>query len=245
MLTAPGCRIRDHQFELLIQPHHGTTPLVHAMRQRSKDMAIVITGAISRRVNQLTDEADEQASGGSSGGTVARQLQQAHSSELRSIRATLRLALAHGLANDQTDLCASYLQVVVMSEGARFVRGAASDVALALRSTPATTASEARGGGAGAVEEERKRPVESAYKLVTRWASKELKDAFLLASVADYVANSTWDILLFALWNTVAEIVQPNASPGSVDDLPTHLFARDDRVARYVALTALERRQRY
>jgi hypothetical protein len=171
--------IKGKQFDLLTQAVGGSTPLVHAMRHgpsrkssetsqfvillnpntpiTDRDVAILLTGAISRKVNDLTDE-------------DLANLSLPTRSTLRAIRANLRIAIQYGLQTSQTDLIASYLQVIIMSEGDKFVRTSAQTAALALRSGPAG------------------KPVETVENLLEKWVSKELKAQEIASvSVAFYV----------------------------------------------------------
>lgn len=78
----------------------------------------------------------------------------------------LKLAIDYGVVASQSDLIASFLQTLIMSEGDKWVRGQASSVALALKS---------KGG----------RPVEVAQTAVKRFATKQLGKAEMIASLED------------------------------------------------------------
>ncbi|KAK4056655.1 hypothetical protein OIO90_002207 [Microbotryomycetes sp. JL221] len=114
--------IRNHSFGLLLQPIGGVTPLVYAMRQGKShsEMAILLCGALSRRVNDITDDELSQS-------------RPELKAMLRSIRANLRIAITHGLATQDTSLLSSFLQTIIMSEGDRWIQSASHTVALALR----------------------------------------------------------------------------------------------------------------
>ena len=79
----------------------------------------------------------------------------------------LKLAIDYGLARSQSDLIASFLQTLIMSEGDRWVTEQASAVALALRA-----------GTTG-------KPVAAAQAVVRRFATKELGKAGVIASLED------------------------------------------------------------
>ncbi|KAI5481734.1 hypothetical protein MNV49_000011 [Pseudohyphozyma bogoriensis] len=185
--------IRNRQFELLVQSIGGSTPLVHAMRhgQSHREVAILLTGAISKQVNTLTDE-------------DLHNLSPHLKSLLRAIRANLKLAISYGIASSQTDLLASYLQVIIMSEGDKLIAESAQKVALALRTGP------------------QGRPVGAARELLEKWVSKELKEQEV-AAVGEYLNNATGDLVLMGLW-----FVATDEIPGEA--IPTYYFARDDRI---------------
>lgn len=84
-----------------------------------------------------------------------------------STGANLKLAIDLGLAKSQSDLTASFMQTLVMSEGERWVRDQASNVSLALRA-----------GTTG-------KPVETASAAVRRFTTKELGKASLIAALED------------------------------------------------------------
>lgn len=165
-------------------------------------------GAISRQVNTLADEVETN----SPTGTKAI---------LKSIRATLKVAISYGIFSSQTELLSSFLQVIIMSEGEKWVLESAQSLALALRS----------GGRLG-------KPVESAEKLVDKWVGRELK-AEQIASVADFVANAVGDLVLLGLWSYVTDIV-----PDALGNIPLYYFARDARTLKFVIHSTL-RLQRF
>ena len=152
-------------------------------------------------------------------------LEPATRSILRSIRANLKVAIQFGLSSSQTDLIASYLQVIIMcatsrttvlncadasahlrSEGDKFIHAATNKVALALRAGPAG------------------KPVASASAVLAKWISRELKEQEV-ASVGEYVANATSDLVLLGLWNVATDAV-------AGETIPTYYFARDDRITK-------------
>lgn len=187
--------IRDKAFPLLLQSSGGETPLVHAIRTGNKDVAIVLLGAFSRWINYLED-ADIQKP----------QTQ----SYLKTLRVGLKLAINEGLAKSQSDLIASFMQTLVMSEGDKWVYSQASTVSRALNA-----------GTEG-------KPVRVAGDAVRRFATKELGKADLIASLEDYVANATADLLMFGAWANALQTIK--GAP-----MPSYYFARDDRV--YKAFT--------
>jgi hypothetical protein len=79
----------------------------------------------------------------------------------------LKLAIDYGLAKSQSDLIASFLQTLIMSEGDKWVMAQAASVSLALR-----------GGTAG-------KPVTTAQSAVRKFATKELGKAGVIASLED------------------------------------------------------------
>jgi hypothetical protein len=86
-------------------------------------VAVFLIGAISRRVNDITDEDLD---------TMDPNLK----ALLRSIRSSLQIAISQGLVLQDTVLLASYLQTIVMSEGDKWIRKASHQEALALRAGP-------------------------------------------------------------------------------------------------------------
>jgi len=142
-------------------------------------MTILLCGALSRRVNDLTDDPSP-----ATGPTKAL---------LSALRANLKIAVSSGLSDsahdhNSTSLLASYLQILVMSDPA-WLRAASHKVALA-----------ARGGRAG-------RPVAEAEGLVDKWVKRELKEK-QLAAVEAYVGNAVGDLVLVGLWSVVTDSVQ-------------------------------------
>ncbi|KAI0321814.1 hypothetical protein OF83DRAFT_158973 [Amylostereum chailletii] len=188
--------VRDRAFHLLLRRSAGVTPLLHAMRiGRHQDVAIILLGAFSRFVNHLDDEDFSRPQ---------------TKTLLKALRANLKLAIDYGLQSSQSDLIASFLQTLVMSEGDKWVAEQVSNVVTALR--------------AGNVAE----PVQTAQSAVRRFATKELGKAQAIAALEDYVANATGDLLMMAAWSMVLDIL--NAEP-----IPSWYFARDDRVFKSFA----------
>lgn len=184
--------IRDRAFHLLLRKTGDATPLLHAMRVGAshRDVAIILLGAFSRWVNHLEDE------------EVTKPKTKAL---LKALRTNLKLAIDYGLAKSQSDLIASFLQTLVMSEGDKWIWNQTHTVSLALRS-----------GTEG-------RPVATAIAAVRKFATKELGKSELIASLEDYIANATADLLMFGAWSLCLEFVQ-------TEQIPSYYFARDDRV---------------
>ncbi|POY75114.1 hypothetical protein BMF94_1744 [Rhodotorula taiwanensis] len=195
--------VKSHQFDLLVTAGPGQPlPLVYAIRMGKShaDMAIVIVGAISRRVNDTSD--DELA-----------QKDPRTLATLRAIRANLKIAISASLSgpDGDTSLLSSFLQVIVMLEGNKFLQSSTSTLSLALRSPLAS------------------KPVATAQRLMLKWVSRELA-ARQVASVEEYVANAVGDLVLLGLWS----IVQDQLARGQVDSIPLYYFARDDRIQKAV-----------
>ncbi|KAF8812360.1 hypothetical protein BYT27DRAFT_7182802 [Phlegmacium glaucopus] len=182
--------VRDKAFPLLLQSSGGETPLVHAIRTGNKDVAIVLLGAFSRWVNYLEDS------------DIHKPQTQTY---LKALRVGLKLAINEGLAKSQSDLIASFMQILVMSEGDKWLYAQVSTVSRALNA-----------GADG-------KPVQVAGACVRRLATKELGKADLIASLEDYVANATADLLMMGAWAIALQSFKG-------DPLPSYYFARDDRV---------------
>ncbi|KAH0840025.1 hypothetical protein J3R83DRAFT_988 [Lanmaoa asiatica] len=189
--------IRDRAFPLLLRKTGDATPLLHAMRigQSHRDVAIALLGAFSRWINHLDDNEVQLPK--------TRVI-------LKALRTNLKLAIDYGLHKSQSDLIASFLQTLVMSEGDKWVRAQVSTVSLALRS-----------GTVG-------KPVRTASAAVRKFATKELSKADAIATLEDYVANATADLLLLSAWSMALESIEG-------EQIPFYYFARDDRVFRAFA----------
>ncbi|KAL0570756.1 hypothetical protein V5O48_011199 [Marasmius crinis-equi] len=146
--------IRDRAFHLLLRKWGDATPLLHAMRigNSHREVAIVLLGAFSRFINHL-DESDLQ--------------QPKTKTLLKALRTNLKLAIDFGLSKSQSDLTASFMQTLIMSEGDKWVANRISDIMLALR---AGTAGE---------------PVQAAETAVRKFATRELGKAELIATLED------------------------------------------------------------
>ncbi|KAJ7179239.1 hypothetical protein C8R46DRAFT_1159886 [Mycena filopes] len=180
--------IRDRSFHvcLLVRMSGGITPLLHANAPR----------AFSRWVNHLEDDQMDNPR---------------TKMVLKALRTNLKLAIDYGLTKTQgSDLTASFLQTLIMSQGDTWVLGQAANVGLALRA-----------GTEG-------QPVKTAGSAVRKFATRELGKADLIATLADYIANATADLLMMGAWTMAAETLE-------VDRIPTYYFARDDRVYKAFA----------
>ncbi|KAH9179890.1 hypothetical protein EDB89DRAFT_2147021 [Lactarius sanguifluus] len=186
--------VRDRAFHALVRPSGGVTPLIHAMRigRSHHDVAITLIGAFSRYINHL-EEVD----------FAKRETR----SLLVSLRGSLKVAIDYGLQSSQSDLLASFLQTLVMSEGDTWIREQVKLVGTALRRGPSA------------------RPVEVARSSVKRVATRALGRAPLIADLEDYISNATVDLLMMAAWNLALESF-------SGEHIPPYYFARDDRVYR-------------
>ncbi|GAA5887940.1 hypothetical protein JCM6882_000809 [Rhodosporidiobolus microsporus] len=191
--------IKSRQFDLLI--NGNPLPLVYAMRQGKShaEIAIILVGAMSRKVNDVTD--DELAMREPS--TLAT---------LRALRANLKIAITTSLhpSSSDTSLLSSFLQVLLMLEGTRFLQSSSQTLSLALRSPPKVG-----------------KPVEAAEQLLHKWVSRELKER-QVASVGEYLANGSGDLVMLGLWSLVVDRLP------QVDPIPLYYFARDDRIHKAV-----------
>ncbi|RXW25277.1 hypothetical protein EST38_g545 [Candolleomyces aberdarensis] len=131
-------------------------------------------------------------------------------SHLKALRTGLKLAINQGLANSQNDLIASFMQTLIMSEGDKWVWAQVSMVSRELNAGPEG------------------QPVTMAGAAVRRFTTKELGKADMIASLEDYIANATADLLVMGAWASVLQSI-------SADHIPSYYFARDDRV--YKAFT--------
>lgn len=184
--------VRDRAFPLLLRKTGDATPLLHAMRigQSHRDVAILLLGAFSRWINHLEDSEINLPR--------TRVI-------LKALRTNLKLGIDYGLYKSQSDLVASFMQTLVMSEGEKWIRAQVSSASLALRS-----------GNAG-------KPVSTAEAAVRKFATKELSKADAIAALEDYVANATTDLLLLGAWAIALESIEGQP-------IPVYYFARDDRV---------------
>ncbi|CDS00020.1 uncharacterized protein SPSC_02692 [Sporisorium scitamineum] len=224
------------------------TPLGYAISLGKgwESVSIVLVGALSKFVNQLPDDEDEYENAPQAatiiGGTVSKvkkpkklRLDPRTMARLRKIRVNLKLAIDHSIFQDQTSLLASYLQVLVMSEGSPFLHSAIEDVAhcLTLRFSVHSD------GGADPVERSRSQVMQFVTDALRHKSDK-------VAAVKDYIANAQSDLLLMSLWSLVKlsrsqlEAVKQTLGRGTMDEaelgdlanpLPSFFFARDDRVA--------------
>ncbi|KAJ7283739.1 hypothetical protein C8J57DRAFT_1432781 [Mycena rebaudengoi] len=108
---------------------------------------------------------------------------------LKALRTNLKLAIDYGLTKTQgSDLTASFLQTSVYRD--TWVVGQAANISLALRA-----------GTEG-------RPVKTADSAVRKFATRELgRSDVLIATLEDYIANATADLLMMGAWSTASEIL--------------------------------------
>ncbi|RDX53100.1 hypothetical protein OH76DRAFT_1399703 [Lentinus brumalis] len=126
---------------------------------------------------------------------------------LKILRINLKAAIDYGLQKSQKDLMASFLQTLIMSEGDSWIALTTADVAASLR-----------------METDGK-PVHTAGSAVRSFATKNLGKADLIASLEDYVANATADLVMMAAWSCALSVIKG-------EPMPMYYFARDDRVYR-------------
>lgn len=195
--------MRDRDLGLLLRPVGHTTPLVYAMRLGPKhaSIAIVLVGFFSRCVNNMTD---------------AMLMQPQAQSILRSVRSNLRVAIQFGIQNQCTNLLASYLQVIVMSEGQTWIEQCATSIGQTLVTSGARRALQVAADG------------------VAQFVRHELSEETTNGALQDYIFNATTDLFLMGCLHA--------ASQGE-RRVPTHYFARDERVllAFKEAIELLER----
>lgn len=161
--------------QLLLRKTGDVTPLLHAMRigQSHRDVAVVLLGAFSRWVNHLEDDEIPKKKTK----TILKALRKSLSTYFArasadlilkcQIGTNLKLAIDYGLTKSQSDLTASFLQTLIMSEGDKWVWGQVSNISIALRA-----------GTAG-------KPVKAADSAVRRFATRQLGEAELIASLED------------------------------------------------------------
>ena len=212
--------IRDANFDLLLDLSGGgaanspaaaqaggstNTPLGYAISLGKgwEGVSIVLVGALSKFVNTLPDE-DEGIELDTR--TLAR---------LRKVRVNLKLAMDHSIATDQTRLLASYLQVLVMSEGTSFLLHAIADVQHALASRSSD-------------------PVNQARTAVLQFITDGLRHkSDRVAAVRDYVDNATGDLILMAVWDLIKLPTGKAHESSLTEPLPLYFFARDERVTSH------------
>lgn len=101
---------------------------------------------------------------------------------------------------------------MILVEGDKWIHESSHLVALALRSGPAG------------------RPVHTATSIVEKWIGREIKKASQIASVQEYVANAVCDLVSLGLWSVIGD----RDVAAAEDSIPPWLFARDDRILRFV-----------
>lgn len=200
--------IRDANFELLLgskadEPgSRACTPLEYAISLGPKHerVCLFIVGALSRYVNNLPED---------------KPLDSTQKEMLRKVRSNLKLAMDQSLFHDDTSLVASYLQVLVMSEGFTWLEHAIKTVKYELQ---AWLNGPQRCSGIEA------QPLSVAHDsieifLTMHMRMRRKKERVVVAAVDDYVANASSDLVLLALWSVLPEH----------SELPLYAFARDDR----------------
>jgi hypothetical protein len=136
-----------------------------------REVSIILLGAFSRWINHLEDDQIELPRTRillKALRRLPRSVRTCHyETELAFPGTNLKLAIDFGLHTSQRDLIASFLQTLVMSEGDKWVRSQAYNVAQALK---------ARIGGC---------PVKGAEAAVRSFATKQLGKAELIPSLED------------------------------------------------------------
>lgn len=204
--------IRDADFELLLGSSEdgllvsrasAHTPLDYAIHLGPEyaGVCVFLVGAMSRYVNRLPDD---------------KPVPEEQQATLRKVRANLKLAIDHSLYRDETSLVSSYLQVLVMSQGMPWLEHAVRNVAYEL----GQWAGQVR-DVAGVVPQ----PLRIAQDAVSDFLTTNLRlrreaERVVVASVDDYIANATSDLVLLGLWMSLPH----------TGELPLHAFARDTRV---------------
>ncbi|KAK0548072.1 hypothetical protein OC845_003767 [Tilletia horrida] len=246
--------IRDQAMDLLLDlstPGSGATsgssslrtPLGYSISLGPKwdATSIVICGALSKFVNSLPDD-DEHivASAGQKGESSATakrrrghktQLDPRTMQRLRKLKVNLKLAIDSSIFKDQTNLLASYMQVLIMSEGLGWVADSTESVQRALENHIRGVSS-----GEGQVSSN---PITVANDCVMQFITVNLRSKRdRVSSVNDYVSNAVGDLILAAFWqmvllrpSEVAPEAKESMSPDLFSPIPGYIFARDDRVA--------------
>lgn len=237
--------IRDANFDLLLDLSQGgssnssnsgansgsggtlNTPLGYAISlgRDWQGTSIILVGALSKFVNTLPDDEDDYQAPVAGAHIKQKkpkklQLDPRTMQRLRKIRVNLKLAIDHSVVQDQNSLLASYLQVLVMSEGSPFLLNAIETIEHCLVSKLGD-------------------PVAQSRSQVLQFVTDSLKrKQDKIAAVKDYISNAQGDLLLMALWNSVrlpksslAEIASTSSDTEDLaNPLPLYSFARDDRV---------------
>lgn len=224
--------IRDRDFTLLLgsQSEQGTlggesaggltarTPLEYAISlgPAYSQISIFLVGAMSRFVNQLPDDLN------------AIENDPDMLATLRKVRANLKLAIDSSLAVDQTDLLASYVQVLVMAQGTAWIDKTLKSVAHELWQWA---------GPHELRQQTLPRPTHIATTAVMQFMTanfqtRKKRDQLVVAAVDDFVANATSDLVLMGLWSLLARLSKDSESvPESLrTPLPAYGFARDERI---------------
>ncbi|PKI84857.1 hypothetical protein MVES1_001359 [Malassezia vespertilionis] len=198
--------IRDKEFVLLLggsdDVREKRTPLEHAISlgPRYERMSLFLAGSMSRFVNHLPED---------------RPLDNAQQAALHKVRTNLKLAIDHSLDKEQTGLLASYLQILVMSQGIAWIEKNVKAVERELHACFYATQ--------GALLPQ---PTAAARDTVSYFLTHNLRtrcrtEHLVIATMDDYIANAASDLVLLALWDLVR---------GTRAPLPLYAFARDDRI---------------
>lgn len=138
------------------------------MRIGHQDIAIILLGSFSRYINNLQD--DEMALPRTKTRLKAlRKWTFCTFPDICSLAVgmNLKLAIDFGLQTSQSDLIASFLQTLIMSEGDQWVLAQVASISGALREGTAA------------------RPVEQARSTVRKFATKQLGKAEVIAALED------------------------------------------------------------
>ncbi|WWC65443.1 uncharacterized protein I303_108061 [Kwoniella dejecticola CBS 10117] len=212
-------RMRDHQFDTLLQKNGNEFPILYATRLGNQwgDVVILLVGALSRYVNHLDPEDFEKKE------TLRT---------FKALRANLKLAIDHTLLHlppgHSTNLLSSYLQVLIMSEGDSFLLKSIYEVSLTLRTKvnsvtiPAPVAGEDQ---SRSESQSKAMPVKQSEDIIRKFCTKELRGVKGgVGDVEEYIANAALDLVIMSSWSLAA-----GQMGGGVENLPTHTFARDLR----------------
>ncbi|WWC72380.1 uncharacterized protein I206_106342 [Kwoniella pini CBS 10737] len=207
-------RIRDYQFDTLLQKNGNEFPILYATRlgNQWRDVVILLVGALSRYVNHLEPEDFEKKE------TLRT---------LKALRANLKLAIDHTLINlppgHSTNLLSSYLQVLIMSEGDSFLLKSMNEISLIIRSKINSSNSNSNSNSNSKLNSEIIKPVFQSENIIRKFCTKELRGIKEgIIDVEEYISNATLDLLILSCWNLVSNQL-------NIENLPTHTFARDLR----------------
>jgi hypothetical protein len=136
--------------------------------QSHRDVAIILLGAFSRYINHLSDEDIPKPRTR----TLLKALRAKFSfnhlvTTQRETGTNLKLAIDYGLSKSQSDLTASFMQTLIMSEGDKWIWAQVATISRALKD-----------GTAG-------QPVKTADSVMRRFATRELGKAELIATLED------------------------------------------------------------
>ncbi|KAI0049626.1 hypothetical protein FA95DRAFT_1556719 [Auriscalpium vulgare] len=184
-------QIRDRAFPMLLHNIGRTSPLIHAMVVRKPQVEIFLLGCFSRYVNNL--EEDDY-------------LNPEIMTNLRLLKGNLYSAISRGNDLSITDLIPSYVQVLVMIEGNRWIKQTVAHVAEALRYG------------------HERHPVARAESAVRSFADYQFGKSLFLAALEDFIANAAVDLLMMAAASIVRETIQGYPIP------PANGFARDNNI---------------